>query len=117
MEMDRYLRNRPFLIIKVSQNPARGVKTEQKGWTDRPGAIATHEQNYIVDRVTPKLIREASVIIDILNKTCVVNNVYPDTDKATLVEYFISKHPGEIAQALDVLQARLARAEAAKQTV
>lgn len=113
MPYDRYLRNRPFLIVKIVQRPARGVKTEIRGWGDNPDNWTALEETSVVDRVSDKLVREASVIIDVMNKSCIVNNVYSDTDKTAITEYYMNKYQNQIAEATDiwlVRRARMARA-------
>lgn len=105
-----YLRNRPFFVIKVINRPARGVRTEVKGWGDITENWAVFEDTSVVDRVSRKLVQEASIIIDIMNKTCVVNNVYPDTSKDTVVQYYTNKYQSQIDEALDIWKTRRAAA-------
>lgn len=109
MPYERYLRHRPFLVIKVIQRPARGVKTEIKGWGDASDNWTVLEETSVVDRVSDKLVREASIIIDVMNKSCVINNAFSGTDKAVVAEYYMNKYQTQITEATDIWLARQAR--------
>ena len=66
-----YLKDRPFLVINITRRPQAGVKTEMKGWGIKDANWQVMEQRVVVDRVTPKIMETASVIVDVLNKTLV----------------------------------------------
>lgn len=100
---ERYLRNRPFLIIKIARRPATGtnVRTEQKGWGDEPGKWSTFEQPSVVDRVNATHQRDAAVIIDVLNGT-VVKNQFIDNSAEEVVNHYLNKYKAQVTQAMDI---------------
>lgn len=100
---ERYLRNRPFLIIKISRRPAKAanVRTEMKGWGDDPGKWSTFEQPSVVDRVNSIHEREAAVIIDVLNGTVVKNQFSGNSDEE-VVNHYLTKYKAQVTQAMDI---------------
>lgn len=102
MEFDRYLRNRPFLVITMMQRPQDHVRTEQNGWAKLDENWKTLETTSIVDRVNDRLITKASLIIDILKKEVVVNHVYRDADNDNnkLVEYYLERYQNQVNEGI-----------------
>ena len=76
-----YLRYRPFLVIEVSTQPAANVRTGRKGWTESVKNLSFMENPSVVDRVSDKIMRQATVIIDIMNDVIVKNRLRLTTDK------------------------------------
>jgi hypothetical protein len=97
---DRYLRNRPFLVISTIARPAKGIRTYKQGWADTSSNWATFEQPQIVDRVSNKHLTEASVIIDILNRAVVKNRHSDGNDDKLAVEHFLTKYTELVTEGL-----------------
>jgi hypothetical protein len=100
-KVDRYLRNRPFLIISLIQRPAKGVRTEKKGWKEVTGNLDAFEQPSLVDRVNAVHLRNANVIIDVTQTKVIKNNLVntPDED---VMDYYLNKYEAQITEAMDV---------------
>lgn len=97
---DRYLRNRPFLIINNTYEPSGTVRTEVKGWKDQPGALTNLEQPLLVDRVQASHLSRASVIIDVLNKK-IVKNRYEE-DPTAVMNHYLNKYKSAVMEAIRV---------------
>jgi hypothetical protein len=96
---DRYNRYRPFLVVSMTGVPQRGAKTSEKGWSEKANAWNVLESPVIVDRVSNKMMTEASVIIDILN-TKVVKNRYGNDEE--VVKYYLGKYSAEISESIRI---------------
>lgn len=100
-----YLRYRPFLVIDVSTQPAANVQTKRKGWTESVKNLKVMENPSVVDRVSDKIMRQATVIIDIMNDVIVKNRLRLKTDKidaatsdAEILEYYKTKYSDIVEQ-------------------
>jgi len=100
-----YLSHRPFLIIDLIHKPSASARTHIKGWMDRPNAVESHENPYLVDRVAARHLRQATVIIDLMNKK-MVKNRFKDTPAQEVYDHYTRKYGGHIAQALSIWRAR-----------
>lgn len=105
-----YLSKRPFLVIDMLHRPARGVRTENRGWTKEPRNWDITEVSRMVDRITPNLMRNATVIIDVMPNTLVKSRFTGDESEAVL-KHFARKYAAMIAQANDVWTARQSSAQ------
>jgi len=95
------LRNRPFLIVTMVTRPAKGVNTSKKGWHEKPGSVDIFERPYVKDRISDNDIAEASVVIDILNRT-VVKNRYEAVPDAVAAAYYLDKYRDQVKKAMTV---------------
>jgi hypothetical protein len=95
------LRNRPFLIVNTFTRPAEGVDTSKKGWNRVTGNWDVYESVMIVDRVNDKHMRDASVIIDIMQSRVITSRFTDKSDDAT-VEHYLGKYMDECKKGLDV---------------
>lgn len=105
-----YLAKRPFLIITNHFKPARGAKTQQKGWADKSG-WEVHEEVVVVDRVTAKHQSQATAIIDVMEAK-VIKNGFPDTARDDILKHFMTKYKAQLTEAIDIWISRLARDKA-----
>lgn len=99
------LRHRPFLVINVSFHPAKGVRTERKGWKTDKNNIALQEHPQLVDRISNRILREATVIIDIISESVIKNRIRmsldtvdPETLDAQVLQHFMGKYHDLIQQ-------------------
>lgn len=99
---DRYLRNRPFLVINVSARPSSQAKTQVRGWLSRPENTETFESASIVDRVTDNVITNSILIIDIINTTIVRNRLAEKPDEDKLIKHFMSKYSDKVTEGLRI---------------
>jgi hypothetical protein len=79
-----YLRRRPFLVIERYRHATKGERQRSKG-----PDLSTTDYPFIVHRVNDRVIRSATVIIDI-QQDCVVKNRLK-TD-ATMFDDEVLKH-------------------------
>jgi hypothetical protein len=87
-----YLRNKPFLVLTVYKTPARGVKTERKGW-------ATVAENFDVkivpnmkNRIKDNDLYYSTLIIDVLSRSLVKNRFSGTTEDKDIVDYYLSEY-------------------------
>lgn len=97
----RNLRNRPFLVVNTIQRPEKGVNTSVKGWTEAPRNWAIFESPYVVDRVSNKVMREATVIIDIMGGS-VVKNRFDEVADDEVLEHYLTKYKEYATRGVDV---------------
>lgn len=97
---ERYLRNRPFLIVELSHRPARGVKTHVKGWADSALKIDAFEKVAVVDRVNSKHEIESAFIIDILNRKVIKNRLIDTRSEEEVIDHFFNKYQDEITRGM-----------------
>lgn len=77
-----YLRHRPFLVIEVWASPGERVRTERKDWHSTSGNMIVTDRPKVLQRISPKTLRNAMVIIDILNDR-VIKNRYKSDETAS----------------------------------
>lgn len=111
MIKSKFLRHRPFLVIRSIQRPADGVRTERKDWGNEPRNWAVFEQPSVVDSVTTKIMAEATVIIDVLN-AAVVKSRYTDTAVEDVIQHYLTKYRAQVVEAMDVWTSREAMKKA-----
>lgn len=111
MSKKEYLRNRPFLTVEVTHQPAPDVNTKVKGWMDQPGAMRSFEKVSFLDRINNE--SKYAVVIDILNST-VVRNSSQNSDHEVLATY-LSTYKDKVVQAMTVWAEREARTMALAQ--
>lgn len=105
------LRNRPFLCVNTISRPAKGVNTSVKGWSDNPNAWAIFEQPYVVDRVSNKVMREATVVIDVMG-SAVVKNRFSEVPDSQVVEHYMNKYREQVAEAMNIWLTKVSKAAA-----
>ena len=110
----KYLRNRPFLMVTLVRRPAKGVKTEKAGWADQTGAFESFEQTMLTDRVNAVHLRDANVIIDVMNAKVVKNSLSANTDEQ-VINYYMEKYRDKVKEAMDIWLTDLARKTKAAQ--
>jgi hypothetical protein len=93
------LRNRPFLVIKTIQRPVKPSITRRKGWAEAEGNWQIFEHTSVVDRVSDKTLREATVIIDVMRSTCVTNRFSHVTD-TEVVHHYLGKYGTQVKEAM-----------------
>ena len=94
-----YLRGRPFLVINVIHSAAKGTRTERKGWHLTAENWQSNDAPSIVDRVSKKILENATVIIDLVNNK-LIKNRYQDNSSEEILKHFTDKYPNEIAQVI-----------------
>ena len=113
---EKYLRNRPFLLIGITRRPAKAhnVRTETKGWGDNPGHWETFEQPMLTDRVNGTHMTNYAVIIDVINGKVVKNQFTQNSDEE-VVNHYLQKYRPQVTEAMDVWLSQLAQ-KVAKET-
>ena len=99
---DRYLRHRPFLVITQTGRAARHVKTEKPGWAKDGANWDVTERPIVVDRVSDKMLTEASIIIDLLNTSLVKNRFESSGQPEKVLEYYLGKYSNEVTQGMQM---------------
>ena len=99
---DRYLRHRPFLVITQTGRAARHVKTEKPGWAKDGANWDVTERPVVVDRVSDKMMTEASIIIDLLNTSLVKNRFQSSGQPEKVLEYYLGKYSNEVTQGMQI---------------
>ena len=112
----RYHKNRPFLIVNTVHRPAKAVRTEHKGWGNMPGNWDSLESVAVVDRVSDKNRRSATVIIDLLQKT-LIHNRYSESPAADVLKHYLDKYAGQSNEAMGIWLARQAIATASSSSL
>lgn len=97
--VDRYLRNRPFMVVKYIFTPGDGERTESKNWGEN-AKWNSNEHVTVEDRIKPKHEIEAHIIIDLLHKK-LIKNRFPESDEEVL-KYFYKKYNKEITQSVEI---------------
>lgn len=110
------LRNRPFLVINTIQRPAAGVNTSKKGWGDTQGAWTIFEVPAVIDRVSNKHMREATVIIDVMATNCVKNR-FDTVTEDEVVAHYLTKYKPQVAEAMDLWLSKMSKRIAADPTL
>lgn len=110
------LRNRPFLVVNTVQRPAAGVNTSKKGWADTQSNWAIFEIPSVTDRVSNKIMREATVIIDVMGSS-VIKNRFDNVSSDEVVTHYMTKYKPQIAEAMDIWLSRMSRRIAADPTL
>lgn len=107
---ERYLRHRPFLVVTPTMRPQKSVKTEKAGWAESPSNWSVTERPAIVDRVSDKMMREAAVIIDLLNSK-LVKSRFDDgkTDQEQVLQYYLGKYSAEVAEGIQIWSSQIAK--------
>ncbi|CAM6053366.1 unnamed protein product [Sphagnum tenellum] len=85
--------------------PAAGTRTHIAGWSNRDSAWETKENPYVVDRVNTKHLRQASVIIDIINQTFVKNR-FTRNEPNEVMDHYRGKYADQINHSVAVWQSR-----------
>jgi hypothetical protein len=112
---ERYLRNRPFLVITQTGRAARHVKTEVPGWAVEQNNWAVTERPVIVDRISDKMMTEASIIIDLLNTKLVKNRFAETGHDEKVMEYYLGKYSTEVTQGMQIWTSQMLGAAKAAQ--
>lgn len=114
---EKYLRNRPFLLVAVTRRPAKAsnVKTEIKGWGENPGHWDTFEQPMLTDRVNGTHMMNYAVIIDVINGKIVKNQFAASNSDEEVVNHYLQKYRPQVMEAMDVWLSQLSQ-KVAKQT-
>ena len=111
---EKYLRNRPFLVIGIISRPSQGVNTSKPGWAGVTGSTTVYEQPSLVDRVNDSHLKNASVIIDVINGK-IVKNTFKDTPASEVVNHYLEKYRPQVTEAMDIWLNQVA-AKVAKET-
>jgi hypothetical protein len=104
-EKTDYRSHRPFLIIDMIHSPAPHVRTNVKGWMDVEGNLKTTEVPYLVDRLAPRHLRQATVILDVFNNK-LVKNRFSDTTDEQVYQHYARKYGEHIMQAVNIHRSR-----------
>ena len=113
---DRYLRNRPFLVVKTLHRPSSRTNTEVAGWTYDNSNWTSFEQPSVVDRVNTSLLTDATVIIDIINGK-VVKSMYTGKTDKEVMNHFFSQYKDIVSESINLWIQKQAREIAASSTV
>lgn len=85
-----YLRNRPFLIVNVTQRLAPGTRE-----------LREYESVAIEDRVSNTKLNRATVIIDLLHQKLIKNrNSIPFSDQLSVVDSYVRRYEKEVKYAI-----------------
>jgi len=103
-----YLRNRPFLVIRIKRMPEKHARTEKAGWMKQDLNWRDAEEREVVDSVTPKVMREAAIIIDIINQTTVKDRTGGNSTQTAL--RYLAKYKADVERAMMIWYGKLARA-------
>lgn len=93
---DRYLRNRPFLVVDSVRRQPRDQFTGQI--TSK--SVSLFESPRVVDRVNDKQLVEAAVVIDVLNRNVVKNRFAETTKDAEVLEHYLTKYSELVTEGL-----------------
>lgn len=91
-----YLRERPFLVVKIFTRPIKGVNTSRKGWMSDPRNTITDETPVVIERVSSKQLTEASIVIDLIGNIMVKNHTELSDEEALVI--FTKKYSDIIEQ-------------------
>lgn len=94
------LRNRPFLVIKTAATPNNKAVTSVAGWGNNGSAWNVSEDAKIVDRVSYKMLHEATLVIDILNSEVVKNQHSAKFTNERMLEHFMPKYSDLITKGI-----------------
>ncbi len=114
---DKYLRNRPFLVIQLIKTPGKNAKTSVKGWGFNDSNWNNLENPKIVDRINDKQMNESNIIIDIANSKLLKNNAFMDNDESEIVVHYLKKYEKNILEVMNQYGAFLQAQSAAKAPV
>ena len=108
---EKYLRNRPFLLISIARRPAKAsnVKTEVKGWGENSGHWDTFEQPLLTDRVNSTHMTNYAVIIDVINGKVVKNQYASMNSDEEVVNHFLQKYRPQVTEAMEVWLSQLSQ--------
>lgn len=101
------LRNRPFLVVYSTKSPVKKTLTSRKGWADTQGNWKITERPEIVDRVSDKILREATVIIDVTRSTCLTKR-FDHISDAEVVHHYMTKFGEYVKEAMGVWLRKMA---------
>ena len=87
-----------YLIITHVTRLAKGVNSQKKGESNNPDNWETFENMVLADKVSNKLMREASVVIDLLAGK-VMKSRFERADAETFRAY-VDRYQADIGQAL-----------------
>lgn len=88
----KYLRNRPFLCIDIVYRPARGVKTEKKGWISYEENWDVQEIPHMEKRINNNVLCTAALIIDVSDRTLIKNRFDGTAVDKDIIDHFIQKY-------------------------
>lgn len=110
---------RPFLVIEALHRPARKANTSTKGWGEDSSNWMSFERPTLVDKVTPKHLAAASVIVDVLVANdilghdgerdvskALVKNRFVDTDAEQVTVHYMNKYRSQIQEAINLWAAK-----------
>lgn len=101
------LRFRPFLVIESVQRPAPGVNTSAAGWTKDPKNWTVFERPYVLDRVTAKAMRDATVIIDVTH-SALVKCRFEDVKDDEVLGHYLDQYRDQVKEAVSIWLSRMA---------
>ena len=89
--------NRPFLVITHIKTVKPGTRTGLTGWMTED-SFDIHEDMVVVDRLPDRMLRTASIIIDILGEK-VVKNRY-NVENSELYTQYVEKYVEDIQEGM-----------------
>lgn len=101
----------PYLVIETFHAARPDVRTEKKGWGNFQDNWSTNESPSLVYRISERNSRQASVIIDLVNKK-LIKNRYTNTAPDDVIKHYFSKHAANISQAIALFEMQKAIHEA-----
>lgn len=108
-----YLTKRPFMVVTVKFQPAPGANTSVKNWAETAG-WQSHEDLSFVDRVKPRHLDTATLIIDILEAK-VVKNGFVESSKDEVMKYYVNKYKKQISDTIGAWMESEAQKRAAEE--
>ncbi|RYD26060.1 MAG: hypothetical protein EOP89_07825 [Lysobacteraceae bacterium] len=92
------------------------MNTSKKGWADDKANWAIFEVPSVTDRVSSKVMREATVIIDVMG-SAVVKNRFDQVSSDEVVTHYMTKYKPQVAEAMDIWLSRMSKRIAADPTM
>lgn len=102
VQFSKYLRDRPFLVITIVRRAGKNAKTHVAGWTDRQDNWDSFEQPVVVDRVNDTHMRNANVIIDVLQGRAVKNSFSAHNTDEEVTQHYLAKYAKYVEDAFKV---------------
>jgi len=106
MAFSKYNKDRPFLVITQVTTPAEGENTSEKNWKEK-----LQEMVLIVDKVKDKHMRDATIIIDILQRKIVKSRF--DEDDADVITHYLTQYKSQVAEGIQIWMANMSSDEKA----
>lgn len=92
--------NRPFLVITTKFRPGPQAATHVKDWSEQSG-WQVEEEVTLVDRIKPRHLAYATLIVDVLEAK-VVKNGFQNASGVEAMGHYMQKYREQIKEAIGV---------------